>query len=346
MSTKPTNQSPTQLSRKARHKTAILAGTVLAAATLGAHATTILSVGFETSQNYHAGTVLNTGHQLIEQTASPHVWTAVFGVPNFDAYTYAGAQVAYTPSLGLTPNPVALITPPQNPNGGDQFAGSGKQDADMVAGNFSLIASGSVEFSVDYFPGEWFDNSGGNYNGGFHLRHSAGNNGGFSTGRGSAQLAGDLNGNGPWAPQWAFSNINGSDAFSGTYRGIRYDGVAGFDNLSKAYWHRIGVVFDAATGKATQFKVQELTPGGNIWTMDNPVGALGQDLYLDRDTTSLALYANTGLRLYNVGNGTLSAYDNLYAGDPVTWTAVVPEPSTVGLLLAGLSALGLVRRRK
>ena len=38
MSTKPTNQSPTQLSRKARHKTAILAGTVLAAATLAAHA--------------------------------------------------------------------------------------------------------------------------------------------------------------------------------------------------------------------------------------------------------------------------------------------------------------------
>ena len=159
-------------------------------------------------------------------------------------------------------------------------------------------------------------------------------------------MSGDLNGNGPWAPQWAFSNINGSDAYSGTYRGIRYDGVAGFDNLSKAYWHRIGVVFDAATGKATQFKVQELTPGGNIWTMDNPVGALGQDLYLDRDTTSLALFANVGLRLYNVGTGTLSAYDNVYVGDPVTWTAVVPEPSTVGLLLAGLSALGLVRRRK
>ena len=117
MSTKPTNQSPTQLSRKARHKTAILAGTVLAAATLGAHATTILSVGFEPSQSYHAGTVLNTGHQLTEQLTTPHIWTSAvgFSVPNFDAYTYAGAQVAYTPSLGLTPNPVALITPPAEP---------------------------------------------------------------------------------------------------------------------------------------------------------------------------------------------------------------------------------------
>jgi len=38
VNTKPTNQSPTQLSRKARHKTAILTGTVLAAATLAAHA--------------------------------------------------------------------------------------------------------------------------------------------------------------------------------------------------------------------------------------------------------------------------------------------------------------------
>ena len=353
MSTKPTNQSPTQLSRKARHKTAILAGTVLAAATLGAHATTILSTGFETGQNYHAGTTAGSGHKLVEQTPTGHTWVnqAPYTAPNFDVYTYTGAQVPYTPALaigGLIGGVKQLITPPQNPNGGSQFIGSVGQDGDVVPANFSLISTGLVEFSVDYFPSEWFDNTGGLWNGGIHLLADnavAGSfTGGIHTGRGSAQASGDVNGNGPWAPHWdLFTSANASARVS-PYRGIRYDNVPGFDNLSKAYWHRIGMVFDAATGKATQFKVQELIPGGNIWTMDNPVSGTSQDLYMKGGANTPLV--NVGLRLYNVGNGTLSGYDNVYVGDPVTWTAVVPEPSTVGLLLAGLSALGLVRRRK
>jgi hypothetical protein len=349
MNTRPTNQSTTQLSRKARHKTAILAGTVLAATTLGAHAIVILQTGFETSENYHAGTLASTGHQLTQQLTTPYTWTtaAGFPTPNFDVYTYAGAQATYTPNgavpvIGGIPQ---LVTPPQNPNGGSQFAGGGKQDANQVMADFSLISSGLVEFSVDYFPSEWFDNTGGNFNGGFHLRNAANaNNGGIYTGRGSAQAPGDANGNGPWAPQWDLRNLANANAYPGPFRGIRYDGEAGFDNLSKAYWHRIGMVFDAATGLVTELKVQELIPGGAIYTKSNPKGYLNEDLYTNR--TLGVPVANVGLRIYNVGNGTLSAYDNLYAGVPVTWTAVVPEPSTVGLLLAGLSALGLVRRRK
>ena len=352
MSTKPTNQSPTQLSRKARHKTAILAGTVLAAATLGAHATTILSTGFETGQNYHAGTTAGSGHKLVEQTPTGHTWVnqAPYTAPNFDVYTYTGAQVPTTPQAVV---PVIgglqqLITPPQNPNGGSQFVGSFNQDGDVVPADFSLIASGSVEFSVDYFPSLWLGNTGGNYNGAIHLLANnalaSSFTGGIHTGRGSTQLTGNENGNGLWAPQWDLFTSASASARVSPYRGIRYDNVPGFDNLSKAYWHRIGMVFDAATGKATQFKVQELIPGGNIWTMDNPVSGTSQDLYMKGGANTPLV--NVGLRLYNVGNGTLSGYDNVYVGDPVTWTAVVPEPSTVGLLLAGLSALGLVRRRK
>ena len=78
--------------------------------------------------------------------------------------------------------------------------------------------------------------------------------------------------------------------------------------------------------------------------MDNPLGSLGETLYIAGGVGTPIAAEHVGI--YNVGNGTLSAYDNVYVGAPYTWAAVVPEPSTVGLLLAGLSALGLVRRRK
>ena len=343
MSTKPTNQSPTQLSRKARHKTAILAGTVLAAATLGAHATTILSTGFEPSA-YTGGPAYDSGHQLTGQG-----WTNVLGAaPNFDVYTYAGNQVPYTPNAAV---PVIggilqLVTIPQNPNGGLHFTASATQSGDLVAADFSLIASGSVELSVDYYPGDWYDNNGGNFSGALTLRGGAGNQGGFYTGRGSAQLAGDVNGNGAWAPQWYVRDAANSSTglVTAGLTGLRFDGVAGFDNLARGNWHRLGMVYDKVSGLITELKTQELIPGGNIYTMPNPLGPTSQPLYIYGGANTPLV--NTGMRLYNVGNGTISAYDNVYVGDPVTWTAVVPEPSTVGLLLAGLSALGLVRRRK
>ena len=328
-------------------KSSLLAGIVglTAQSALGI---VILETGFEPSQNYHAGTNPSTGHQLTEQLTTPYTWATSpgFGTPNFDVYTYAGAQAAYTPkapSVFPLPQPTVFVTPPQNPNGGLQFAGGGGQDGDIVTANFGLITVGLVEYSVDYFPGQWFDNNGGNYNGAIHLRASTNtNNGGIYTGRGSAQASGDANGNGPWAPQWDLFDSANVLVRQSPYRGVRYDGVPGFDNLSKDYWYRIGMVFDAATGKATQFKVQELIPGGNIYIMDNPVGPLGQDLYLNR--SGGVPVANAGLRLYNVGTGTLSNYDNLYAGDPYTWTAIVPEPSS--LLLLGTGLLGVAFRRR
>jgi len=328
------------------HKTAILTSGLLAAATLAAHAALIYSTGFEASEGYTGGTAINT-NQLVNQGQG---WIQQFGGPtNFDVYTYAGAQVPYTPSAAI---PVIggipqLITPTQNPNGGSHFVGSGNQSRDNVAPNFGLITSGLVEFSVDYFAGEWFDNTGGNYNGGAFIRDVTNQEqAGFWTGRGSAQASGDVNGNGPWAPQWHVFNAAGAriPTPQNPYRGHIYSAVAGFDNLEKEQWYRVGMVYDKVSGQITQFKTQELIPGGNIYTMNSPLGPLGETLYIRGGMNTPN--ASTTLSLYNVGNGTLSGYDNLYLGDPYTWTAVVPEPSTAGLMFAVLSGLFLARRRK
>jgi hypothetical protein len=66
-------------------------------------------------------------------------------------------------------------------------------------------------------------------------------------------------------------------------------------------------------------------------------------LYLSGGEDSPPLLERVGI--YNVGNGTISAYDNIYVGDPYAWQVVVPEPSIAGLLAAALG-LTFVRRRK
>jgi len=317
-------RSTTLFCRKARHKRAILAGTILAAAPLAAHATVIFQTGFEPSEGYTNGATYNTGHNLIEQVGKN--WTNVLGGnPNFAVFPYAGAQVPYTPNgavpvIGGIPQ---LVTPVLNPNGGVAFTANGNQSGDEVPADFSLIASGLVEVSVDYYAGDWYDNNGGNYNSGLTLRGGAGDQGGFYTGRGSAQPSGDVNGNGAWAPQWWVrdaANTTTGLVTAGGLRGYRFNGVAGFDNLSRGYWHRLGMVYDKVSGQITQLKTQELICGGTINIMNNPVGPASQPLYIQGGANTPLV--NAGLRLYNVGNGTLSGYDNLYVGSPYTWNGL------------------------
>ena len=327
------------------HKSSLLAlCTVVGLTAQSALAVVIYQTGFE-SPEYTGGTAYNSGNQLTSQG-----WTNALGsLPNFDVYTYAGAQVPYTPNgavpvIGGIPQ---LVTPTQNVNGGLQFAANGNQSGDKRVFDFSPIPSGLVEMSIDYNPGLWFDNNGGNLNGGFTLRSTlaAGDNnhGGVYSGRATSQPSGDVNGNGKWSPLWmVFNSANVQQTTAGVQTGYRFGGVTGFDELDKEKWYRLGYVWDRVTGRVTQLKTQELSVGAPTYSMDNPQVA-GQDLYVRGGATPVEI---GGVRLYNVGNGTLSSYDNLYVGDPYTWAPVVPEPSTVGLLLAGLSGLGLVRRRK
>jgi hypothetical protein len=302
---------------------------------------------FEAGEGYTGGPI-GGPTTFLNQLVPQNGWSAHFGNPNFDVFTYAGNQVQYIPNgavpvIGGIPQ---LVTIPQNPTGGSQFVAAGNANGrDIHLADFTPDAFGLVEISVDYHPGDWFDNNGGNYNGAFHMRNAGGTLiGGLQMGRGSSQPSGDVNGNGLWAPVWEVRNAaNVELSTPGGFQGLRMDGATGFDNLVRQ-WTRVGVVYDSVTGQITQFKTQELIPGGNIWTMDNPVGPLAQPLYIAGGAGTPTAATNVGI--YNVGNGTLSAYDNVYVGAPYTWAPVVPEPSTVGLLLAGLSALGLVRRRK
>ena len=183
-----------------------------------------------------------------------------------------------------------------------------------------------VEVSADYAPGFQFDNNG-NYNGALLARRDSDRLAGFYTGDGSGATAPDPS-PGPWAPHF-FVWDSGNTQFitPGGFLGYRFDGIEGFDDLSMEQWYRIGVVFDMTTRRITQIKSQELVIGGNIWIMDDPRGPGGEDLYLGGGAAGTDVLDN--VRLYNVGAGTVSMFDNVYVGGPYQWQ-VVPGTDSDG----------------
>jgi len=300
-------------------RTALLACGMLISASLATQAVPF-STGFE-SDGYTGGTTTGA-NQLVPQQG----WETQFGDTNFDVYTYVGNEVAYTPS-GEVPDiggTSQLVTFPQNPTGGSQFVAAGNGNGrDMHAADYTSSAEGLVEISVDYHPGDWFDNSGGNYNGALTIR--PGNTGGFYTGRGSEQEPGDANGNGPWAPAFQVWDKDNTKLINHGI-GYRFDEVDGFDNLTRS-WHRIGVVIDTDTGIVTQLKSQELTPGGTTKFIDNPRGPGEEVLYLESGEANTNTLERIGI--YNVGNGSLSAFDNIYVGPPYEWPVVHDLPFNI-----------------
>ena len=208
----------------------------------------------------------------------------------------------------------AAVVAPVNPTGGEQFVGLGNGGRDMHAADFS----GVVEMSVDYFAGPEFDNSGGNYNGALTARPD--NVAGWYSARGSSAVRGVDPSTDAWAPWFRVWDESDVQIVTDELIAYRFDGVEGFDDLSREIWYRIGVVIDTSTGVVLQLKSQELIPDGKIWWIDDPEGPQGQTLYIDGGAANTSPLERVGI--YNVGNGTVSCFDNVYVGPPYDWETV------------------------
>jgi len=260
------------------------------------------------------------------------------GCPNgFNVHTYAGNQVPFLTGTYVVP---------VNPTGGGQFIADDPEGACSDVHDVSW--GGLQEMSVDYFPGPQYDNNG-NYNAGF-LARDPGNNAGFYAGDGTSAPAGDPS-FGPWAPHFIIFDAAGNQ-IKNEALGYVFRGVPGLDDLPMETWHRIGIVIDWNTRRILELKSQELTVCHDEIIIQNPQAEVddGQggtelvDVYVSTTDPEEIKY----VRLYDVGNGTLTGFDNVYIGDPYDWPHVVPEPSTVFLLLTGLVGLAIFgwRRRK
>jgi len=289
-------------------KAFVTSALLMVSASLAAQAV-VFSTGFEDDEGYTGAATAGPASLLVPQED----WETQFGDDNFHVYTYADNLVPWAP-LGASPAP---HTAPVNPNGGSQFVGLGNGGRDMHAADFT----GVVEMSVDYFAGPEFDNSGGNYNGALTARPD--NVAGFYSARGSTATLGVDPSTDPWAPWFRVWDENDVEIVTSDLIAYRFDGEEGFDNLSRDQWYRIGLVIDTSSGIVIQLKSQELIPGGEIWTLDDPEGPLGETLYIDGGAANTSPLERVGI--YNVGNGTVSCFDNVYVGPPYEWQPVSDE---------------------
>ena len=284
---------------------ALLGGGLLIGASLSAQEA-VFSTGFEAGEGYIGVATAGPASLLVAQQD----WATQFGDDNFHVYTYDGNQIPWRP-LGGSPAPNIA---PVNPRGGSQFVALGNGGRDMHAADFTKI----VEMSADYIAGPEFDNSGGNYNGALTARPD--NVAGFYSARASTATRGVDPSTDPWAPWFRVWDATDTQITTDELIAYRFDGEEGFDNLSREHWYRIGVVIDTSSGIVTQLKSQELIPGGRIWIIDDPEGPLGETLYIDGGAANTSPLQRVGI--YNVGNGTVSCFDNVYVGPPYEWQPV------------------------
>jgi len=335
--------------------------------TFAAVAAVLFALARPAAANFATGfesPMYSTASELVPQDG----WATQFGGP-WHVEDYATSQIPWVPqSTGV----LTYYTAPVNPNGGNQFVGKGTDDQGGSGGGRAWHAatqSGLVEVSVDFCNGPEHDFP--NYQGSIVSRGNwsgsgPGNMVGIYTTSASSFVEPEQPNPNPPPPRnpragnWAF-NVMAFDA-AGNQLNItntpyhpfyRFSGVPGFDELPRETWWRMGYVIDTNSRRLVQLKSQNLMTG-EMWIMDNPqadVGAGPVDMYILGGAAGTDPLDAVGI--YNVGNGQLSMFDNVYVGDPYDWPTPgapeveIPEPLTLGALGLAFAGLGgYARRRK